>query len=228
MEDYILSIVLTICVFIVAYLVFKYWGSSGSTQNLVATIQDAKTESTYSGQLSVSQNQSKGLVFSYTAWIRIDDFTYRYGEPKIVFVKGTADLKMACPALVIDPNTNSLLIYIDTYGTQEIIPISNVTAKKWMHVAICIDQYSANIYINGTLHTHHTLNQLPKQNSSSAVIAPKGGFKGKIGQVQYYPSLLSPNDVYNLSLVTPQLDPSDKEIGIVPPYFAQSWWIKKA
>lgn len=225
MEDFYLSIILTICVFIVAYIGFKYWGTSSSTQNLVLTIQDAKTESTYSKDIPVSQNQSKGLVFSYASWIRIDDFTYRYGEPKIVFSKGTSDLKIACPALVIDPNTNSLLIYIDTYGTQEIIPISNIPAKKWIHVVIAIDQYSANIYINGTLHTHHTLNQLPKQNSSNVSISPKGGFNGKIGQVQYYPSLLNSNDAYNLSLKTPQLDPSEKDIGVVPPYFAQSWWL---
>ena len=229
MEDFILSIVLTLCVFIVAYLGFKYWGSATttSTQNLVSVIQDAKTESTYSGQIPVSQNQSKGLVFSYAGWLRIDDFTYRYGEPKIAFVKGTPDLKIACPALVIDPNSNSLLVYVDTYGTQEIVPISNIPAKKWLHVGICVDQYALNVYINGTLHTHHTLNQLPKQNNTNVLISPNGGFKGKIGQLQYYPKLLNSNDIYNLSLQTPQLDPSEKDIGVVPPYFAQSWWLTK-
>ena len=156
----------------------------------------------------------------------IDDFNYKYGEPKIVFTKGTPDLKISCPALVIDPNTNSLLIYIDTYGTKEIIPISNIPAKKWLHVGIVVDQYSTNIYINGTLHTHHTLNQLPKQNSANVLITPKGGFNGKVGSIDYYPTLLDQNDIYNLSLNTPKLDRSS--IGIVPPYFAQTWWLQKS
>lgn len=228
MEDYLLSIVLTTVVFIIIYVILKYFSSSslsGGGSSLVSTIQDGKTESTYSGNIQVSQNQQKGLVFSYTAWILIDDFNYKYGEPKIVFTKGTPDLKISCPALVIDPNTNSLLVYIDTYGTKEIIPISNIPAKKWLHIGITVDQYSSNIYINGTLHTHHTLNQLPKQNSANVIITPKGGFNGKVGSVDYYPTLLDQNDIYNLSLNTPKLDTSS--IGVVPPYFAQTWWLQK-
>ena len=77
MEDYLLSIVLTTVVFIVVYIILKYFSYSslsGGGSNLVSSIQDGKTESTYSGNIQVSQNQKKGLVFSYTAWILIDDF----------------------------------------------------------------------------------------------------------------------------------------------------------
>lgn len=223
MEDYIVSIIVTIFVTAVIYAAIKYWQpSSSSTQGIVTTIQDGKGEMNYSGSIQPSNNQPDGLSFSYVGWIFIDDFTYRYGEKKIVFTKGTPDLKISCPALVLDAQNNSFLVYVDTFGSQEVIPISNLTAKKWIHFAIVVDQTAVNVYINGTLHTHHTMNQLPKQNTANLLVSPGGGFSGKVGLLQYYPNALSPSDVSGLSTNAPQ---QGGELGILPPYYAPSWWL---
>ena len=226
MEDYIISIFLTSFVFAVVYFGIKYYfatGSGDSSQVLISTVQDGKTESSGSG-IKPSNNE-KGLEFSYAGWVFVDDFTYRYGEKKVIFTKGTPDLKIACPALVLDANTNAFLVYVDTYGTQEIVPVSNITSKKWMHFVISVDQVSIDIYINGILHTHHTINQLPKQNSSILMISPNGGFDGKIGSINYYPRSLSPSEAATLSINTP--NSKNKTNEIVPPYFEKRWWIKK-
>lgn len=222
MEDYIVSIIVTIFVTAVVYAAIKYWQPSGSTQGIVTTVQDGKTEMNYSGSIQPSNNQPGGLSFSYVGWVFIDDFTYRYGEKKIVFTKGTPDLKIGCPALVLDSQNNSFLVYIDTFGSQEIVPISNLTAKKWIHFAIVVDQTAVNVYINGTLHTHHTMNQLPKQNTANLLVSPGGGFSGKVGYLQYYPNALSPSDVSRLSMNPPQ---QGSDLGILPPYYATSWWL---
>jgi len=227
MEDYIVSIILTLFIFAIVYFGIKYFNTSTnstSTQNIISTIQDGKTESTNTGNVQPSTNQ-KGLEFSYAGWIFVDDFTYRYGEKKIVFTKGTPDLKIACPSLVISENTNAFLVYVDTYGTQEIVPISNITAKKWMHFAIVVDQTAINIYINGILHTHHTMNQLPRQNGASLITSPNGGFNGKLGLLQYYPRILEPSEVSSLSTNPPELS-KQSGIGILPPYYDTKWWFK--
>jgi hypothetical protein len=225
MEDYIISIVLTCFAFAVVYFGIKYYFTTpnqDSSQVLVSTVQDGKTESSGTG-IKPSTNQ-KGLEFSYVGWVFVDDFTYRYGEKKVIFTKGTPDLKIACPALVLDANTNSFLVYVDTYGTQEIVPVANITSKKWMHFAICVDQVSVDIYINGVLYTHHTMNQIPKQNESSLLISPGGGFQGKVGGLNYYPKLLNPSDVATLSVNPPKL--GEETLGTLPPYFATRWWVK--
>lgn len=222
MEDYIISIFITLFICATVYFSIKYFSSSSSNQNLISSIQDGKTENTLS-PVEPSSNK-KGLEFSYAGWVRVDDFTYRFGEKKIIFTKGTPDLKIACPALVLDANTNSFLVYVDTYGTQEIIPISNITAKKWMHFAIVVDQTSTNIYVNGVLHTHHTMNQIPRQNGSSILVSPNGGFNGKLGLLQYFPNYLSPSDVSILSTKNPEF--GNETIGIVPPYFDNKWWLR--
>jgi hypothetical protein len=224
MEDYIVSILITIFITAIVYAALKYWQpSTSSIQGILTTIQDGRKEINYSSQISPSNNQSDGLTFAYAGWVLIDDFTYRYGEKKVIFSKGTPDLKITCPALVLDSQNNSFLVYIDTFGAQEVIPISNIPAKKWIHFVIVVDQTSADIYINGTLHTHHTMNQLPRQNTSNLLIAPGGGFSGKIGLIQYYPNSLKPSDVSALSLTAPQQDSSD--IGVLPPYFDTKWWL---
>jgi hypothetical protein len=220
--EFLISLV--IC--IIAALGVYYFFDRNSSSNSVVTItsgQDGKIATDFSNVISVSENQGQ-LTFSYAGWIEVDDFTYRLGERKTIFSKGSDDITSSCPALVIDANTNSLLVILDTYGTQEIVPISNIPAKKWIHFAIVVEQTSINVYINGTLHTHHTLNQLPKQNSASVKISPKGGFNGKIGLIQYYPSKLSSSDVSSLSLIYP---PPIPVTNVYPPYLDSTWWISQ-
>jgi len=164
-----------------------------------------------------------GLHFSYTGWIRIDDFGYRYGEQKVIFVKGTADTSMACPALIIDANTNSLLLKVDTFGEQETISVVSVPAKKWLHFVISVDQESVDMYINGILYAHHTLVHLPRQNSAQLLTSPSGGFAGKIVSLQYQQKSMTSGDALKLASTQP---PTGKETGtqVYPPYFDYSWF----
>ena len=220
--EFIISVIICIIITLGVYFYFDKTPSASGVVT-VSSGQDGKTSTDFSGVVSVSENQGE-LTFSYAGWVRIDDFTYRLGERKAVFSKGSEDTVSACPAFVIDANANSFLVILDTYGTQEIIPIGNIPAKKWIHFAIVAEQTAINVYINGTLHTHHTINQLPRQNSSVIHIAPKGGFGGKIGLIQYYPSKLSPQDVSALAANPPAPVP---DTNVYPPYFDSTWWIRE-
>jgi hypothetical protein len=222
------SFIVVLVVLALTYFILKYFSSSTSTpsgiSSLSSIIVDGKKEITAQGPIPRSFNQKEGIAFSYAGWIRIDDFTYRYGSQKIIFSKGTEDGTTACPAVLIDANTNTMLVKLDTYGGQEIIPISNIPAKKWLHFVVAVDQDSVDVYINGTLHTHHTLAQIPKQNTGSVYISPGGGFDGKVGSLDYYNYLLKPADVSPLILTAPSPDPSDN-VDALPPYFDISWWV---
>jgi hypothetical protein len=218
----VLSIIVATAIVALAYWYLRSAGTSSYT-TIQSTIEDGKKSFESKLALPRSLDQKEGLAFSYTCWLKIDDFAYRYGQQKVVFVKGSPDLKTMCPALLIDANTNSLLVKLDTFGGTETIPISNIPAKKWLHVAICVDQEAVNIYINGTLYTHHSLTQLPKQNNSTVSTSVAGGFEGKLSNLQYYSYLLSPNDVTTAMASTPQPNPSDIG-GPLPPYFDITWW----
>jgi hypothetical protein len=194
-----------------------YFTSPKPTENVII-VPGSKSgieEVTNNLLLPRSENQPEGIVFTYTGWLLINDFTVGYGKQRRIFSKGD------CPGLYIDSTSNSLLVAVDTYGLKETILIPNIPAKKWIHFAITVNQYSVDIYINGTLRTHHTLGQLPKQNDEQIKIG--GGWEGVIGQFSYYPRSMSMMEVDALSRQDP---PSDLYTPPSPPqYFDMSWYI---
>ena len=204
-----------------AYLKYSNKEVTSNSTDITTSAMSGMKEYKYSKKLPESYNQPKGIEFSYAGWIYVEDFTYKYGHEKIIFVKGSADMSVACPAIVLDGNTNTLLVKIDTYGAQEIFPVHNVPAKKWLHFAIAVSQSSVDIYINGTLKEHHTLSQLPRQNSGQLIVAPSGGFDGRVSSLKYFNYTLKPSDVEGLAKSAPIVTESEN---VMPPYFDASWY----
>ena len=188
---------------------------------------DGTTEVKANTLLPRSINQPSGLSLAVACWVKVDDFAYKYGQPKVVFIKGSTDLSMMCPALLIDPNTNSFLVKVDTFAGTETIPVGNIPAKKWIHVAISVGQHAVDTYINGKLYLHHTLINLPKQNDGTLHSGVEGGFKGQISQLQYFPYLLTPDQVSTLVSQAPASAPKS-QTDPVPPYFDSSFWTSKS
>lgn len=224
MDTAVTSFIVAIIVIGIVYLYLSQTASiPTSSVTIQSSITDGKTSFQSNTALPRSLNQKEGVTFSYTCWVRIDDFAYKYGTPKVVFTKGSTDLSTMCPAVFIDGTSNSLIVKLDTYGGTEVIPISNIPAKKWLHFALAIDQDSVDIYVNGILHTHHSISHLPKQNNESVHIGVNGGFEGKIADLQYYSYFINPQQVKSSMANPPKSDPSDVNAP-VPPYFDITWW----
>ena len=220
----IIGVIVAAAVVYFAYTYFKTGTPGGGPTDVVTASIDGRKEFKSNVSLPESFNQQQGIVFSYTAWIRVDDYSYRYGQPKVIFTKGPEDLSSMCPGVMLDANTNTMLVKIDTFGTQEIITVSNLPAKKWFHFALVVDQDSVDVYINGTLYTHQTLAQLPRQNPSTVIVGQGGGFDGRIANLKYYNYYLGPSDISALIGSPPTPSPDDKK-DITPPYQDITWWI---
>jgi hypothetical protein len=217
--DLIIPIIVTVIILVACYFILR---GLSSDYVIVGDMKDGKKDDVYQIGLPRSTNRPAGIEFSYTSWIRIDDFSYRFGVPKIIFVKGSSDLSTACPALLIDSNTNSLMVKVDTFGAQETIPIVSVPAKKWLHVAINVNQEAVDVYINGILYAHHILTQLPKQNSGTVQTSPEGGFDGRIVRLEYHPQVLTADKI--LSLAGERPPTGDEPDQVFPNYFDMSWF----
>ena len=205
----------------VAYYLIKLNTAAGTV--VVNPPTNGTTEVNSNVALPRSVNQEKGLELAVATWVKVDNFAYRYGQPKVVFVKGSTDLSSMCPALLIDPVTNSFLVKLDTFAGTEIVPIGNIPAKKWVHVAISVGQHAMDIYVNGKLYLHHTLINLPKQNDGTLHSGVGGGFEGQISSLQYFPYLLTPDQVSTLVSQAPKQAPTS-QTDPVPPYFDSSFW----
>lgn len=222
MDTIAIAIVVALVVVGGVYLYYKSKGSDVGSNIIIGSAIDATQSITSPKTLPPSYNQDKGLTFSYTCWLLFDDFTYRLGTQKAIFIKGPEDLSSMCPGVFLDSNTNTILVKIDTFGNQEVVPVPNIPAKKWVHFGLVVDQDSVDVYINGVLHTHHTLAQLPRQNPGSLHVGTGGGFKGKIANLNYYNYFLTPEQIKGNMAAAPQ--ENNEEAPSKPPYSGINWW----
>lgn len=209
-------VVIGILVVALFFFLFSALGKS-NTDNVIlvngSQPGDREVQGLYT--LPLAMNQPEGLVFSYSGWILVNDFTTGYGKERRILSKGDT------PGIYIDSTSNSLVFKVKTYTTTETILIQNLPAAKWIHFAITVDQTSVNIYINGTLRQHHTLGQLPDQ--SNDAVRMGGDWNGVLARTVYYPRALSNDEVRKLSEETPPDDLKRPTPG--PSYFDITWYI---
>jgi hypothetical protein len=213
-------IVAVILIGLILWRVFAYKKTTDAIDLLTGSISGKESKIVPGDKLSRSFNQKEGATFTYTGWILVKDFTYNYGQKRVIFTKDD------CPGLYLDTTSNSILVVIKTFAdTPETILISNITANKWMHFAIVVDQDSVDIYINGVVRQHHTLNQLPKQNESAITMGSNAaaGWDGVLANLQYTPRSLSAGEVAALTADVPKDDLSVPPAG--PQYYDLSWYI---
>lgn len=159
-----------------------------------------------------SSNENKGIEFTWSCWIYIDDLTYNSGKYRCVFYKGNdfslntnpndnqgLNFPNNAPGLYIAPDTNNLEIFMNTFNTiNEKIIVSNIPLNKWVNVIIRCQNRTLDVYINGTIVKSQKLSGVPKQNFGDVFIAPNGGFSGYISNLWYYDYALTPLDISSL------------------------------
>jgi hypothetical protein len=159
-----------------------------------------------------SHNEDKGIEFTWSCWVYIDDLTYNGGKYRCVFYKGNdfaltknpndgkgLNFPNNAPGLYISPDTNNLEIFMNTYAViNEKITVTNVPLNKWVNVIMRCENRTLDIYINGTITKSHRLSGVPKQNFGDVYIAPDGGFSGFISNLWYYDYAMSPLEISNL------------------------------
>ena len=208
-------------VLFVAAILFFWWYSQaaapGDQVNILVGSQSGKVSKTVSLALPQSFNQPEGLTYSYSGWVLVNDFGAGYGKKRTIFKVGDDT-----PSLSIDSTSNSFIVAIKTFGSTETILIPSVPALKWLHVAIVVDQQAVDIYINGLLRQHHTLGQLPKQNSTPTIqMGPD--WDGVLANLTYYARALRPSEIKRVAQ-GPVPDDLQKKPA-VPQYFDLSWYI---
>lgn len=214
MNVYAIVAVLAVIGLIVYFVLFR-GRTRGDGVSIVSDSQPGDIPVTKSVVLPLSFNQPQGAVYSYMGWILVKDFTTGYGETRTILSKDDA------PGIYLDSTSNSLVFAVKTYGTTETILIPGISAMKWIHFAMVVDQSAVDIYINGTLRQHHTLGQLPDQNDKPITMGP--GWNGVLARVNYFPRALNIQDIRKDAAAQP---PNSLERTVSGPnYFDMSWYI---
>jgi hypothetical protein len=173
--------------------------------NEVVIYQDPKNPD--SVPILRSNNQNKGIEFTWSLWIYINDTTK---SPKYshIFNKGNAnygDNGIATvnngPGLYLENDPNNLSIVMNTVAVsnqEEILTIKDIPLRKWFNCIIRIENTALDVYINGGIVARTVLQDVPKQNYQNVNVCKNGGFNGNIADLQYFDKSLSIFQINNI------------------------------
>jgi Concanavalin A-like lectin/glucanases superfamily len=217
-----LSIVITIAVVILIIMLLRYMFTDPYT---LKNIQSGETSSTISASsLATNGSNVPSSNFAYSVWFYINDWNYRYGEPKVIFgrmgaksdsgkgsVPGISGLD-PCPAVVLGAVENNVSISLGCYPGVDQQPttpggntvvhtctVANVPIQRWVNLTLSVYGRTLDVYIDGKLVRTCLLPGVANVNQNSNIyVTPSGGFRGWTGKLKYYPTSLNPQDAWNI------------------------------
>ena len=216
-----LTIVISVVILVLVFMLLNYLLSDPYTlQNL----NDGRYTTTISHEsLATNGSTAPAYNFSYSVWFYINDWNYRYGEPKVIFgrmgaqsgnqnasIQGISGLE-PCPAVVLGAIQNNIAISLACWAGLDQQPInggrtvihtcgvSNIPLQRWVNLIISIFGRTLDVYIDGKLvRTCLLPGAASVNNNSNIYVTPRGGFDGWTSKLQYFPNALNPQDAWNI------------------------------
>jgi hypothetical protein len=210
------------------------------------------TDPTKNGSVPIirSNNESKGIEFTWSFWIYINDL----GDGKSaqnIFNKGSTDYDNKgiattnnSPGVYLisnldaetkpsTPNVNggiaSLKIIMNTSISNDAnstLQIDNIPIKKWVHVAIRMQNTILDTYVNGIIANRLVLNNTPKQNYYDINLFQNGGFNGSLSNLRYYGNSLNAFEINSIVYYGPNMNASTLDNSATGnyTYLSNSWY----
>jgi hypothetical protein len=141
----------------------------------------------------------------------ISDWNYKFGSDKDV-VKRIVPNNPAttAPRIFLSPSDNTLNVRISVFptdgaagaanptssstGDSFTCSVENVPLQSWFAVSVTCFQRNLDIYINGRLVKSCVLPGVPKPAVGDIILNDNGGFSGSICNLNWYNSMLSPDN----------------------------------
>jgi hypothetical protein len=205
------TILLLAIIILLLIVLIRYISSDSST--LTGMVSAQNMQQIDPSSLASSSTGSSSSNFTYSIWFYIDDWNYRYGEPKVIFGRMTtgSGIKEPCPSVSLTPIQNNINIAMAVYpgsdsppedGTNYIVHecgISNVPIQKWCNLLISVYGRTLDIYLDGKLVRTCVLPGVAKIDSNAPIyITPMGGFSGWTSKFQYWPESSDPQKAWNI------------------------------
>ena len=217
-----LSIVILIVILVLIFILIKYVLSDPYT---LQNIQNGTVASTINAtSLATNGTSVPSSNFAYSIWFYVNNWNYRYGEPKVIFgrmgsmssqgsgsVSGVSGLD-PCPAVVLGAVENNIAVSLGCYpgidqepttpgGTTVVktCSVANIPIQKWVNLIVNVYGRSMDIYIDGKLVRTCLLPGVASVNNDANIyVTPNGGFEGWTAKFQYYPNSINPQEAWNI------------------------------
>ncbi len=193
------NIIIGVVVILLLILLIR-WFMGDATK--IDGLKDAKKVTKITADDLEDSNASN---FAYSTWFYIDDWSYRYGEPKIILGRLDADLKPG-PSIVLGAIENNITVETTVYPSSQSntasthkCNVANVPIQKWVNVIVSLYGRTLDVYIDGKLVRTCVLPGVAKvANNAPVFVTPLGGFSGYTANIHYYGDALNPQQAYNI------------------------------
>ena len=223
----ITTILFIIVILVLLYLVIRYYFSSVNT--LTSSIMAGTTQQQISSsKLGTNSSGNTSSNFTYSIWFYIDDWNYRYNEPKVLFGRmsspssASSDGSMPgvsgkdpCPLVSFGTINNNLAVALTCAGDNvagaadpsgsaahtviHTCGISNIPIQVWTNLLISTYGRTLDIYLDGKLVNTCLLPGPALVNTTSDVyVTPNGGFSGWTSKLQYFPNATDPQTAWDI------------------------------
>ena len=176
-----------------------------------------------------SKNELGGVEFSWTFWMYIEDWSFKYGQWKHILHKGnSSSWPNRAPGIWLHPRENTMRFYMNTYNSisGNYIDIPSIPLKKWFHVVFNVNQITMDVHINGTLRKSFKFTSLPRQNFGDVFVMAFRGFDGYLSRLTYYNYSIPYSEIEFLYNQGPNKVGCQNDKNLQrPPYLTNNWWI---
>jgi len=208
--EFIQTVLSVVVVLILLYFIID-WLFRNSNQ--LTRMSDGNVKQTILANTLPSNNNSSN--FTYSTWFYVNDWNYRFGEPKILLGR-TDENNNPSPSIVFDAMENNITISVSCYGqsphlgdkennsnkSQTMVHecnVKNFPLQKWVNLLISVYGRTLDVYIDGKLVRTCLLPGVTKVNPKSNIeVTPNGGFNGWTSNFMYWDHSTNPQEAYNI------------------------------
>lgn len=196
------SVLIMFVVIIIIYLVYDKFIKSHKESTLTR-MQDARVSHTINAS---DFPKDTSTDFTYSMWIYVNDWNYRYGENKVIVRRVTADAGIA---VALTPELNNLHVLTSVYpgkashaGSGMKVHkcwINNIPLQAWTNIIVSVNNRAMDLYLDGKLVRTCILPGVPRlAKGIPAQITPDGGFSGFVSNIKYFSYAVNPSQAYDI------------------------------
>ena len=252
-------LVLIIFAFLIALGVnlIAYFTQTASNPYLVQGLMDGTNSIMIPGSsVNRSNNQTRGIEFTWSVWLQVNDLGNASRAYQHVFNKGNGDYDISpntvngttyamgsglatvnnAPGLYLANKDAQVGLHVvmDTVDSAVGSVTIDVTGiplnKKWIHVAIRLENTMLDVYVNGTISGRQVTTSVPKQNYGDVYACQNGGFSGKLSDMRYFQHALSAFEINQIVTKGPSTTASKLASASSkgsPYYLSNNWYFSK-
>ena len=175
-----------------------------------------------------SNNASKGIEFTWSVWLKINELPSKESP---IFNKGSDNTQKG-PMMTIKKGakgSGTISIFMDSVvagdNASTRVELKDMPLNIWFNVAIRMQNKIMDVYVNGTVAKRYVFTNVPKQNYGDVVI---GKFNGQMSDLRYFSTALNVFQINNITMAGPNMKSANNERQTKFDYLSNIWFQPQA